>query len=154
MADLAGPLEGARVLEPSAGTGVLLGALGGQPETVHAVEMDSRLADHLRQKFPLTTVHCRDFLDLTPDTFEPFDAVLMNPPFAGAADVAHILHARRFLAPAGRLVAICAGGPRQAAALRHLCEHWEPLPPGTFASQGTGINTVLLVMTRNPEKTP
>ena len=82
-------------------------------------------------------------------TVYPFNAILMNPPFAKAADIAHILHARRFLAPGGRLVAICAGGPRQAAALQHLCEHWEPLPPGTFKEQGTGVNTVLLVMRRS-----
>lgn len=74
----------------------------------------------------------------------------MNPPFANGADIAHILHARRFLAPGGRLVAICAGGPRQAAKLRPLVEacggEWEPLPAGTFKDAGTGVSTVLLTL--------
>jgi hypothetical protein len=50
----------------------------------------------------------------------------------------------------GRLVAICADGPRQNATLKPLAEDsggtWEPLPAGTFKEQGTGVNTVLLVI--------
>ena len=68
----------------------------------------------------------------------------MNPPFANADDVKHILHARRFLAPGGRLVAICAAGPRQHDALQGLADSWEYLPPGTF--EGTNVRTVLLTM--------
>ena len=37
----------------------------------------------------------------------------MNPPFDHGADIRHIDHARRKLNPGGRLVAICAAGPRQ-----------------------------------------
>lgn len=68
----------------------------------------------------------------------------MNPPFANAADVAHILHARRFLAPGGRIVGICAAGPRQHAALQPLADSWEYLEPGTF--EGTNVRAVLFTM--------
>jgi phospholipid N-methyltransferase len=152
MADLADIKPGDHILEPSAGTGMLVGACGcrwvGQRGLsvgkLHAVEINSRLADRLRSDFPLSTIHARDFLELDPDTFQPFDVVLMNPPFINASDVRHILHARRFLAPGGRLVAICAAGPRQHEALQPLADSWEYLPPGTFS--GTDVRTVLLTM--------
>jgi len=37
----------------------------------------------------------------------------MNPPFENGADIKHIQHAMKMLKPGGRLVAICANGPRQ-----------------------------------------
>jgi 16S rRNA G1207 methylase RsmC len=70
----------------------------------------------------------------------------MNPPFADGADIKHILHARTFLNPGGKLVAICANGPRQQAALQPLASSWEPLPAGTFKESGTNVNTVLLTI--------
>jgi len=49
----------------------------------------------------------------------------MNPPFADGADVKHIKHALHFLERDGRLVALCAAGPRQQAELRPLATTWE-----------------------------
>jgi hypothetical protein len=75
----------------------------------------------------------------------------MNPPFADAQDIAHITHAMTMLKPGGRLVAICANGPRQNDKLKPLVEQagekWEPLPADTFRESGTGVNTVLLTLT-------
>jgi hypothetical protein len=55
--------------------------------------------------------------------------------------------------PGGRIVAICANGPRQQAALKPLAEGskglWEELPEGTFA--GTGVRAVLAVFNEGPE---
>lgn len=147
---------GHAVLEPSAGTGNLLGALGGRmfghnPErgTVHAVEINHKLAGRLQAEFPFTTVHCADFLEFRPDDFAPFDRIIMNPPFENASDIRHILHAVAMLKPGGRLVALCADGSRQNSKLRPIADYWEQLPPGTFASQGTGVNVALLVI-NNP----
>jgi hypothetical protein len=70
----------------------------------------------------------------------------MNPPFENGADIKHITHAISFLKPGGRLVAICANGPRQNEKLRPLADTWEPLPDGTFKESGTGVNTVLLTI--------
>ncbi len=152
VAMLADVQPGNRVLEPSAGTGALLGALGGKmfghnPEcgTVHAVEINRQLAGMLQSEFPLTEVHCADFLEFVQDDFVKFDRIVMNPPFANAEDIKHIKHALTMLAPGGRLVAICSNGPRQRAELMHLGE-WEDLPPGSFAASGTNVNAALLVV--------
>jgi protein-L-isoaspartate O-methyltransferase len=75
-----------------------------------------------------------------------FDRVIANPPFVNGADCAHIRHALTFLRQGGRLVAICANGPRQQAELRPLATTWEELPEGTFAAQGTNVRTVLLTI--------
>jgi 16S rRNA G1207 methylase RsmC len=70
----------------------------------------------------------------------------MNPPFERGADIQHIEHARKFVKPGGRLVAICANGPRQRERLMPLATHWEDLPAGTFKAQGTAVNAALLVI--------
>ncbi len=46
----------------------------------------------------------------------------MNPPFANGQDIKHITHALRYLSPGGRLVAICANGPRQNDKLRPIVD--------------------------------
>lgn len=155
MVDEAALQPGDRVLEPSAGTGVIVRAIreatgGGAVRT--AVEIDSRLCGLLRRADECVDIYQRDFLSMQPSDMGPaFDAVIMNPPFKDAADVAHIRHALRFLKPGGRLVAICANGPRQQSALRPLVEQyggeWEPLPAGKFSESGTEVRTVLLSLT-------
>jgi hypothetical protein len=52
------------------------------------------------------------------------------------------------LKPGGRLVAICANGPRQQAELRPLATNWEELPEGTFAEQGTNVRAALMTVQR------
>lgn len=138
------PLLGARMLEPSAGTGAILTALGtrGGPVPI-AIEINHQLAEQLRQRFPLARVVCRDFLQCNGD-LGTFDRILMNPPFENGIDVKHIEHARSMLAPGGLLVALCANGPRQQAALQPIAEYWEDLPAGTFA--GTDVRAALLVV--------
>ncbi len=144
------------VLEPSAGTGAIIGAMGGlmfghAPErgAVHAVEINGNLAERLRHEFPLTMVHCGDFLDFDPSAHR-FDRVLMNPPFSNMADLKHIEHARKFLKPGGRLVAICADGPRQRERLQLIASEYRPLPAGTFKAAGTMVNTALVVIDAPP----
>jgi hypothetical protein len=151
MSHLANIKPGARVMEPSAGTGRLLGALGGRmfghnPDrgAAVAVEINQALADRLRSEFPLTRVHCADFLQW--GAGEQFDAIVMNPPFINGADILHIKHAAGMLKPGGRLVALCANGPRQREQLRPLADYWEDLPAGTFSEAGTGVNVALLVI--------
>lgn len=149
MVELAGVQAGDRVLEPSAGTGRILDALPDGCEVV-AVEVNGTLARRLSDLGH--KVHAANFLAQTAHGLGGrFDVVLMNPPFAKADDIAHIQHALRMLKPGGRLVAICAGGPRQAQTLRPTVESlggvWEPLPAGTFKDEGTGVHSVLLSLT-------
>ena len=161
MVDLAGLVTGMRVLEPSAGTGRLLEALPGivpfgqvrQSELqVVAVEVNTALAAHLACSGLASTVRCADFLQCRADVGDLglFDVVLMNPPFAQGADIEHINHARTMLRPGGRLVALCANGPRQNASLRPMVEarggEWEDLPADTFKEEGTGVRVALISM--------
>jgi protein-L-isoaspartate O-methyltransferase len=141
------------VLEPSAGTGNLVGVLGcswkaHNPEagSVTAVEINKALADRLAVEQPLTKVICDDFLNCN-GNLGKFDRVIMNPPFENGSDIKHIQHARTFLKPGGRLVALCANGSRQRAAFMDIAEHWEDLPEGSFKNQGTGVNVALMVLT-------
>lgn len=138
-----------RILEPSAGTGAILDAM--KPGAhVLAVEINHGLAEALRQRPGLKEFRQGDFLEVTPEEIGLFDKVLMNPPFENAADIKHIRHALAFLKPGGRLVAICANGPRQQDQLRPLAEEsggfYEPLPAGTFKNAGTLVNSALLVI--------
>ena len=161
MVDLAGLAIGMRVLEPSAGTGRLLEALPGivpfgqvrqTALQVVAVEVNAALAARLACSGLAGTVRCADFLQCSADAGDLglFDAVLMNPPFAQGADIEHITHALTMLKPGGRLVALCANGPRQSASLRPMVEarggEWEDLPADTFKDEGTGVRVALITM--------
>jgi SAM-dependent methyltransferase len=145
---------GQTVLEPSAGLGRILDALPKGCNVV-AVEMAANIAGELfQQNRPDVKLIQRDFLTCSPDDpafnsgpgASRFDAVAMNPPFHLRADVRHILHARQFLKPGGRLAALCFDTPHRAKALRHLCATWEHIPAGTFGKEGTSVPTVLLTM--------
>lgn len=143
MADFAEIEPGMAILEPSAGTGVLIDAALAHGGEVTAVEWNVRLASRLKAKY--ANVHTADFLELNGELGK-FDRVLMNPPFQNGADIKHIKHAIEKLKPGGVLVAICANGPRQQRELQPIAEHWEDLPAGTFKNAGTGVNTAMLVI--------
>lgn len=159
MVELAEVPWGGNVLEPSAGTGRLIDALretyrGGY--TITAVEIDPRLCEALETNPETHFVRQGDFLTLKAE-LGLFDRIIMNPPFANGADIEHIRHALGFLKPGGRLVALCANGPRQNEQLKPLVEDrgglWEPLPAGAFKESGTMVNAVLLTIDE-PEACP
>lgn len=159
---LADVQPGQRVLEPSAGTGNLLrpifDAIGGLDcGKVVAVEQNYNLVETLKHDrtkrlyanedtFKIVQA---DFLECNGDLGK-FDRVVMNPPFENGSDIKHIQHALTMLKPGGKLVAICANGPRQNDVLKPMVEEnggeWEVLPEDTFKSSGTGVRTVLLTM--------
>lgn len=163
--------DGARVLEPSAGTGRLIEAWLACDRTgsLVAVELVPALADRLHDRYTfercgagrhVETV-CADFVgrDLAIGTF---DAVIMNPPFSDFADMAHVRRAFSYLGDGGRLVAVMSSGvtfrsDRRTVEFRRWVDELggviEALPANTFASSGTGVNTVLLTLTR-PESGP
>lgn len=153
MVELAEIEPGHAVLEPSAGTGNILRAIReatGDSAVRTAIEINPRLCDRLRiAEEGAHVINC-DFLQFDAPATK-FDRILMNPPFANADDIKHIRHALGMLKPGGRLVAICANGPRQNAQLRPLVEQrggrWEDLPPDTFAESGTAVNAALFTLT-------
>lgn len=157
MVELAELKAGDRVLEPSAGLGAILDAISDTDLALDlvAVEINQQLATHLRENafVHLATVEVGDFFDVAP-RLGRFNAVLMNPPFTDAVDIRHMATAWDLVQPGGRLVAICAAGPRQAVWLSTelapsaVSYTKEELPPGTF--NGTGVRA-LLVVARKPE---
>jgi phospholipid N-methyltransferase len=148
MVELAEIEPGMTILEPSAGTGNILEAIYDNGEALPiAIEINQQLVDRLKIKYPLMHCHCFDFLAFDRSK-HPVDRIIMNPPFENGSDIKHIQHALTMLKPGGKLVAICAGGPRQEAALKPLADTWKKLPEGTFKNQGTNVSTVLLTITK------
>lgn len=134
-----------RILEPSAGTGNLLKAIAATVTCDKvAVEINPTLAK-IAQSWTVDPVLCADFLTCN-GNLGTFDRIVMNPPFIHGADIQHILHARHFLKPGGKIVALCANGPRQQAQLQPIAETWEALPAGSFAEEGTGVSVALLTI--------
>ena len=164
MVELLDPKPGDDILEPEAGTGALIKPLANSLCRITAVEINLVLADQLRVRWetiedgsqfnraPLKVV-CADFLECN-GNLGKFDRIIMNPPFGDAADIKHIKHAIAFLKPGGRLVGLCANGPRQHQQLKPLADYWEDLPPGSFSNQGTDENVALLVINEDNESRP
>lgn len=141
------PTNGALILEPSCGDGALLDALRRfatkkrRDLRATGIEYDRDRAEQARAKG--YAVQVANFLQVQPDP--RFDYVLMNPPFFGKHYQKHVEHARKFLKPGGRLVAIL---PVTAVtdhgfieADRWLRDRWSDLPVGSFSESGTNINT-------------
>jgi hypothetical protein len=167
-----------RILEPSAGTGNLArrcvrsaDEMDGWNEwarerhaneyrfdnLVDCVEIQPELAAGLEAEGTYNRVICADFLSLRPQNFEPYDLVVMNPPFDRERDIDHVTHAFEFLKPGGSLFAIMSAGTefretKKARAFRALVERnggtFRDLPPGSFKASGTMVNTVILTMRR------
>jgi cyclopropane fatty-acyl-phospholipid synthase-like methyltransferase len=142
VVDLADIQPGMTVLEPSAGTGALVRAIPAGVRVV-AVELVANLARAL--EYMAAEVRCGDFLAMNGE-LGTFDRIVMNPPFANAADIRHIEHARGRLKPGGRLVAICAAGPRHRERFEETAAEWIDLPAGSFKEQGTNVNAAIVVI--------
>ncbi|MEU1880900.1 DUF3560 domain-containing protein [Streptosporangium sp. NPDC020072] len=155
LMELAGIESGMSVLEPSAGTGNIALAAVELGAVVDCVELDNGLANVLVERVPgVNSVHRTDFLDLERMEQAAYDRVVMNPPFSGGKDLAHVTHALGFLKPGGRLVAVMAAGVlhqkfKAVERFRSLVEErsgwFEELPENSFAP-ATGASTVVVVI--------
>lgn len=157
------------VLEPSAGRGAILRAIdrahgldNSEPSIcVVAVEIQSKNAAFLRSQWVgsgkngQVVQHVEgDFLAAPELAKKRFDRIVMNPPFARQADIAHVTRAWELLAPVGRLVSIMAAGiefrqDRKSTELRSLIKAHgtlTKLPPESFRSSGTDVNTVVVTL--------
>ena len=152
-------LTGLRVLEPSCGDGRILQAIaaaGGRP---FGYEVDvGRAAQARALGHP---VICANFLEV--DAVAEFDAVVMNPPFAGRHYDKHVAHATRFLVPGGQLVAVLPATARYDHCILNRAwmeTHgvmpigwgrdggWADLPVGAFSESGTNVCTSILRLTK------
>jgi len=138
MADL---VSGQKLLEPSCGTGRLIKtamAHGIFERDITAIDTNPQLGSLKVRTFTADFLTCR--------SCHNFDRVIMNPPFSMGDDIKHIKHALTFLKPGGRLVSICANGPKQREALEPIAETWIDLEPGSFKESGTNVNTAIVVI--------
>lgn len=150
----AGVGPGMLVLEPSAGTGELVAAIAATGATVDAIELDAQRFVVMLKRGVARRWANRDFLEIAPDSMPAYDRIVMNPPFARQADITHVFHAVMFLRPGGKLVSVMSDGltfrSGKAAALRELVTRAggtiEELPPESFASSGTAVRTVMVVI--------
>jgi protein-L-isoaspartate O-methyltransferase len=141
------------VLEPSAGRGAIATPVSERVRAVDCVELHGPHADVIRSAGYARMVTTADFLTIAPEP--AYDRVIMNPPFAGKADVAHVQHALRFLKPAGVLVSVMSAGLTfrtdwATVGLREVVNGTggtiETLPPQAFAESGTDAGTVIVVI--------
>ena len=155
MAKLARIGKGDRVLEPSAGNGNLADAAAAAGGEVDVIEISSQLRDILTAKGYTVVDH--DFMGFTPE--QPYQAILMNPPFSKRQDAEHIMRAFGMLAAGGTLVAIAGegvffGSDKAAQHFRDwLDQHGaevEKLEGGTFQDNAllaqTSANARLIVL--------
>ena len=155
LMELANVHPGMLCLEPSAGTGNIARALARVvgKHNVTCVELQGNLIDQLiALGFPNV---CRaNFLAPNPHLFRRYDRALMNPPFAGQADIDHVLHAWECVKPGGRLVSVMSPAftfrtnrkSTEFAAFVEQFGTWEENPEGAFRESGTDVRTVNVVV--------
>lgn len=68
---------------------------------------------------------------------------------SNAEDIKHIEHAFKMLRSGGRLVAICANGPRQRERFIGKAVFID-LPPGSFEESGTSVNAAIVIVMNPP----
>jgi hypothetical protein len=129
--------ENSRVLEPSCGCGRLMEQVRKQhPKSViHGIEYDPGRAALARSKG--FTVQVENFLEVPPDG--SYDAVIMNPPFAGRHWKKHLEHAKKFTKK--NVVCILPATAYYDGHLEDERGQWFDLPVGSFAESGTNVPT-------------
>lgn len=143
------------VLEPEAGSGDIADRVAevlGEDGIIQVHETQHSLCEILTAKG--YDARPGDFLEFKPGAMK-FDRVLMNPPFENLQDVAHVVHAAKFLKPGGVLVAVMSPGPffrndQKCEGFRTWCRikgaEVFDLPAGSFKTSGTTVATKLLVV--------
>jgi len=151
---------GDRVLEPSAGVGMvaaLAEVCGGALTLNELSDRRAGLLDGLFAGAARARLDAAHLGDLLPDA-GTFHAVVMNPPFAGLGS--HLLAALHCLADGGRLAAIVPASALEDPGLLALLSRQArlvgrlALPAGVFAKHGTGVDTGLLVLDRASSSEP
>ncbi|BBW91794.1 hypothetical protein PS1M3_18810 [Pseudoalteromonas sp. PS1M3] len=158
IAEMADIEPGMKVLEPSAGNGLLADAAKEKGASVDVVEMGGQLREILQEKGH--NLVGSDFLEYSPKA--DYDRIIMNPPFSNDQDIAHVEHAYKMLKPGGKLVAITSSmaGDRSNKTnksfkewLDSLDAEQQQLPANAFKSSlnPTGVNTKVIVLEKPAE---
>lgn len=136
LCDLAKLSHGLRMLEPSAGTGIIAEEARRRGCTVECVDVNPDFVDVLRQAG--FTTHHADFVHWTAPHL--YERVIMNPPFnaENELDLLHIRRAWQWVKEGGILVSVASQGlPRnrrfgQWLLLHKLQWEWHALPDGAY----------------------
>lgn len=144
---------GMNVLEPSAGEGGIASAVAEAGSVIDCVEMNAKRAGVIYAAGYARSVTMADFLAIPQRPV--YDRVLMNPPFADKADIAHVTHAMGFIKAGGLVVAIMSAGTefrqdKTTDSFRKMVADrggwFERLPDDAFKPSGTGVRTVMIVI--------
>lgn len=170
LVELADVQPGHFVLEPSAGDGAIVAEIIKHDVGCFAIERDARRREQLIKRFsgPINlqtafativppTIGAEDFMEYDP--IEPFDRVVMNPPFlkVGLGDhLDHVRHAYSMLCHGGVLVSVLPAGvqfrnDRRHRDFREWAKAWgsiEDLPEDSFRASGTGVRTCVFRIKR------
>ena len=165
LVELADVRPGHIVLEPSAGEGAIVDAILRREAGAWVIERDATRRQKMLARLPENitlavvsppTVGAEDFMEYDP--IEPFDRVVMNPPFCkvGLGDhLDHVHHAFGMLVPDGMLVSVMPAGVQFRQDKRHReFREWvvesggaiQSLPAGSFKTSGTNVNTCVIRM--------
>lgn len=160
---LSGIMPGMDLLEPEAGRGAIaLKLLARKPKHLVCFEIDEANKRYLGEAMAaramvlnphgaMVEIYGTDFLTVKPEP--KYDRVVMNPPFAKRADVAHITHAHKFLKPGGKLVSVASSSvmwreDKIGGRFRELVDmnggKMTALPSGSFKESGTMVNTCIV----------
>ncbi|WP_172412267.1 DUF4942 domain-containing protein [Providencia rettgeri] len=138
------PSEGDTLLEPSIGFGALLRNL---PEGVKVTGVKTNHVAAICSRLRWDT-HQQDFLTTTVKQLGQYDRVLMNPPYSDGRWKHHLQHARQFVKPGGRIVAVLPGSATEESVQSlmnddcsvHQCGQYEN------AFDKTSVNVKLFVI--------
>ena len=150
------PATASLILEPSCGDGALIAAyrsLAGSAR-IDAYDLNPEAVANTNRNVTGVVATCQDFEKVEPAAV--YDAILMNPPYAGGAYQRHVMHAQQFLKPGGVIGAILPDNyqlgetqiDRRFRAFLEGCKELESkkVAAGTFKESGTNIATTLVRM--------
>lgn len=133
------------ILEPSCGKGDLADVIYEYNQNLMCIELNGEMKRYLDEK-PYPCLTGRNFLEYSPA--EPFDRIVMNPPFSRQQDIDHILHAYSLLQDGGILVSVVSVSPfyrtnKKSVDFREWLESLNAeivdVDVGAFKTSGTAI---------------
>lgn len=157
-----------KILEPSAGRGAIVDAIGRKinirkPNLIHVFElMDINIS--FLEKRNVISFQGKDFTLMKPQVTEGvddrYDRIIANPPFSKNQDIEHIYKMWEFLKPGGRIVTIASNHWRFASGKKELAfRQWiadthaelHEVEAGAFKESGTNISVCILIIDKSSE---
>ncbi len=153
---LANPKKTNKILEPSAGQGVIVNAINKycEPSEIFCYEL-MPLNQTFLNKIKNINLLGDDFL-LAPEK-NKYDIIIANPPFSKNQDIEHIYKMYSLLVDKGRLVTMCSPHYQNSSNKKELAfKQWlydinadiQDVPAGMFKESGTNIRTLIITINK------